>query len=178
MNADKLIFRTLLFALIVIIAGCSSDKPAKDNTAEPLLTQREADSVQIQGNLNEILERWRYGDKSVLYEQEFPYYKFEFSYDDFLSMEHVKKMNTDSAYAFDVEALKFFDRDSVSVGVKVTFKGPTGHLSYDYDSYKMYNSDGRWVRPSFSAPQYQKEFEEARRVADSAAAADEDLEDY
>lgn len=176
MNVNKSILYTVLFLMTVLLAACSSDQAEKTETAETNLTQAEADSAAIQATLTEIITRWRYGDKSALYEQEFDYFRLENSYDKYLEFDDVKKMNADSAYAFNVKGVKFFDRDSAAVDVEVVFKGATGNLSYDYDTYRMYYNNGRWVRPSFSVPQFQREFEEARRIADSAAAADEDLE--
>ncbi len=176
MRVDRLAFRIVLLALAAVMVGCSSEQAEQDAPVETNLTVRETDSLAIQASLTEIITRWRHGDKSALYEQEFDYLRFEYSYDEFLEFEHVKDMNADSAYAFNVKGLKFFDRDSADVKVEVVFKGVTGNLTYDYDTYKMYRSHDRWVRPSFSAPQMQAEFEEARRIADSAAAAEEDLE--
>jgi len=175
MSADKLILRIVLLLIVVVLAGCSSEQADKDEPAETNLTQQETDSLAIQATLTEIITRWRHRDKSALYEQEFDYFRLEHSYDDYLELDNVKKMNADSAYAFNVKGLKFFDRDSASVDVEVVFKGPTGNLSYDYDTYTMYYFNGRWLRPSFSVPQFQYEFDEARRIADSAAAADEEM---
>jgi len=162
--------------LLALVVGCSSEQTDQAEPGDANLTQREADSIAIQNTLTEVITRWRHGDKSALYDQEFDYFKFEFSYDDFLELDNVKKMNADSAYGFNVQGIKFFDRDSAAVDVEVVFKGLTDSLTFDYDTYTMYYTNGRWVRPSFSAPQYQKEFEEARRIADSAAAAEEELE--
>jgi hypothetical protein len=175
MNANRLICCLLFLVILVVVTGCSSDQGDQTETAETNLTPREADSLEIQNTLNEILARWRYGDKTALYEQEFDYFKFEFSYDDFLEMDEVKRMNADSAYAFNVQGLEYFGDDSVAVDVEIVFKGETDSLSYDHDTYIMYNNNGRWVRPSFSAPKFQEEFDEARRIADSAAAAEEEM---
>jgi len=176
MNVKQTIFCAVLFSMTVLLAACSSDKAEKTEPSGASLTQEESDSLAIQATLTEIITRWRYGDKSALYEQEFDYFRFENTYDEYLEFDQVKKMNADSAWAINVKGVNYFDRDSAAVDVEVIFRGPTGNLSYDYDTYKMYFNDNRWVRPSFSVPQFQKEFEEARRIADSAAAADEDLE--
>ncbi len=175
MSANRLILCTVLLLFAVVMAGCSSEQAEETESVETNLTIPEADSVAIQAMLTEIITRWRHQDKAALYEQEFAYFRFENSFDEYLEFDQVKQMNADSVYAFNVKGVQFFERDSAAVNVEVVFKGLTGKLSYDYDTYIMYYTNGRWVRPSFSAPQYQKEFEEARRIADSAAAADEAL---
>ncbi len=181
MSVDRLIPRAVLLLLTVVLVGCSSDQAEKTESGktEPAktdLTIREADSLAIQTTLTEVASRWRFQDKAVLYEQEFDYFRFEYSYDDYLEIDHVKNMNADSVFTFNVKGIEFFGRDSAAVKVEVVFKGETGNLSYDYDTYRMYRYQDRWVRPSFSAPKLQIAFEEARRSADSAAAAEEDLE--
>ena len=175
MNVRRLSLYAALLLIISVFVGCSSEEIDQADTGQADLTQREKDSIQIQETLNEILARWRYGDKSVLYEQEFDYFKFEFSYDDYLDLKQVKDMDADSAWAFNVQGLEFFERDSVAVDIEVVFKGQNDSLSYDYDTYIMYPNNGRWSRPSFSAPKYQREFDEARRIADSAATAEEEM---
>ena len=174
MTRNKLLPAVLILALLLGLAACSSDT---DEPRETLSTE-EQDRLEIETTLAETAGRWRYGDKAVLYEQEFEYLQVEHTYDSYLEIDRIKRMESDTVVAFEVKDVRFFDRDSAMVSVDVVFVGPTEDTTRMPQEWMMYYHQGRWIRPSLSSIKYQLDFEERRRQADSAAAAEEDEEDW
>lgn len=171
---DKLVVLTLVLALVLGITACSSDS----EKTESVVSVQERDRQEIESTLEETAGRWRYGDKAILYEQEFEYLRAIMSYDEYLENDRIKRLESDTVRAFDVKDVVFFGRDSASVSVDVVFVGPTGDTTHFPQQWVMYYHQDRWIRPSLSSFQNQKLFEEQRRQADSAAAAEEGLEDW
>ena len=166
--------RIIGFAALIVIAllwsGCSSEKTASKSSGG-----RADDAQQIRDALNETLERWRYGDKSGLFDQEFDYVRKNFSYDRYLENERIKRMEADTVRAFEVTDIQFFDGDSAHVKVDVVFVGPTGDTTRLPQSWPMYYYQDRWIRPTLSSRVGQDTWDERRRVADSAASAEDGL---
>lgn len=172
MTTVKTAARIAFMGALIVLAGCSSrdDKSGKSGNADSIAQN---DRREIEATLQETAERWRYGDKAVLYDQEFEYAQVEFNYDQYLEVPKIKRMESDTVRAFDVKDVKFYDRDSAHVAVDVVFVGPAGDTTHMPQQWTMFYHRGRWIRPSLSTPEGQKEFEERRRKADSAAAAEE-----
>jgi len=151
------------------LTGCSSDTQRSDGkSANP-----EDDRREIAATLEETAVRWRYGDKVVLYEQEFEYVQVESTYDEYLGIGEIKDMESDTVRTFLLKDVRFFDRDSAVVQVDVVFRGPAGVESILPQEWTMFYHRGRWIRPTLSNPARQLQFEERRRKADSAARAEE-----
>ncbi|MEW5795558.1 MAG: hypothetical protein AB1772_04275 [Candidatus Zixiibacteriota bacterium] len=172
MTIAKQYVTLVMFGLVVLLWGCSSDD-ARSGSDSP---SPEEDRQQIEATLAETAVRWHYGDKAVLYEQEFEYVQVDFSYDKYLEVEKIRRMEADTVKAFLVKNVHFFGRDSARVAVDVVFVGPSGATTYLPQEWTMFYHRGRWIRPTMSTPAGQQEFEERRRRADSAAAAEEDEE--
>ena len=150
--------------------GCSSDESSTPKTPD-----RQADIQQIKNVLNETVDRLRYGDKTVLYEQEFDYVKKGLTYDDYLERNEIKRMNVDTVAAFVVKDATFPGGDSALVNVDVVFVGPLGDTTHFPQTWHMHYYDGRWIRPTLSTRQGQDYWAERRRVADSAAETEKGL---
>ncbi len=174
MTRDRFVLFALVLALLMALAACSSDTEEPES-ALPIMEQ---DRLEIETSLAEIAGRWRYGDKAVLYEHEFEYFQSEHTYDGYLEIARVKRMESDTVVDFRVKDVKFFDRDSVSVAVDVVFVGPSSDTTRLPQTWTMFYHRDRWIRPTLSTIQNQFEFEERRRQADSAAAVEEDSEDW
>ena len=159
----------MLLGPILLAWGCSSEK----NGGKSASRSYDEDRRQIDSTVAETGVRWHYGDKVVLYEQEFEYIQVEDTYDKYLENPKIKKMEADTVHAFVVKNVNFFDRDSARVDVDVVFVGPKMDTTHYSQVWTMYYHRGRWIRPTISTPTRQKEFEERRRKADSAAAAEE-----
>jgi hypothetical protein len=130
-----------------------------------------SDKDQIQEVLNEAVTRWQYGDKGVLYDNEFECIREKFNFDEYLKFGQVG-LNADSLSRIDITKVKMFGRDSALVDVDVIFKGTKGRISHAFDQYMCYWHQGRWIRPTISSAENQREFEQNRRAADSAADAE------
>lgn len=157
-----------VLAGLLTMWGCSSEK-GSDGAGRSF----DDDRREIAATVAETAIRWHYGDKTILFEQEFEYAQIEHTYDSYLELPKIKRMEADTVHAFVVKDVKFFNRDSAHVSVEVVFVGPTMDTTYFPQTWTMYYHRGRWIRPSMSGPNTQREFEERRRKADSAAAAEE-----
>ena len=160
----------LILALLVGMMACSSESDQQDS-ATPTMSD---DRLEIEATLTETAGRWRYGDKAILYEQEFEYLRIEHTYDSYLEIARIKRMESDTVVAFRVGDIQFFDRDSALVSVDVVFVGPAEDTTHLPQEWMMYYHKGRWIRPTLSSISHQLDFEERRRQADSAAAAEEE----
>ena len=170
MTTGKLTLNWLILFLAAVLIGCSSDKEeAAGRGVSPADDRRE-----IEATLDETASRWRYGDKVVLYEQEFEYVQVEHTFDKYLEIDRIKRMESDTVRAFAVKNVRFFDRDSALVSVDVVFVGPAGDTTRLPQEWTMFYHRGHWMRPTLSSFQGQKQFEERRRKADSAAEAEKD----
>jgi len=172
MTTVKSAAKIALMGSFVVLAGCSS-REGKSGESGNVDSTFQKDRSDIQATLLETAERWRYGDKAVLYDQEFEYAQVQFNYDQYLEIPKIKRIESDTVRAFNVKDVKFFDRDSAHVAVDVVFVGPTADTTHMPQEWTMFYHRGRWIRPTMSTPEGQREFEERRRVADSAAAAEE-----
>ena len=174
MMRDRLIVVCVTMVLIFGLASCSTESQQSGEDIPTL----ESDRREIQETLTEIAVRWSYGDKVVLYEQEFEYIQVEHTYDSYLEIERIKRMESDTVVAFEVKDIEFFERDSALVAVDVVFVGPTEDTTRLAQQWMMYYHLGKWIRPTLSSIKYQLDFEDRRRQADSAAAAEEEDEDW
>lgn len=169
MTTGKLTMCALGLSAAVWLIGCSSENgKSGGKSVSPADDRRE-----IETTLDETATRWRYGDKAILYEQEFEYEQVEYTFDKYLEIEKIKRMESDTVRAFAVKNVKFFDRDSAHVSVDVVFVGPKGDTTRYPQKWTMYYHRGRWIRPTMSTLAGQVRFEERRRKADSAAKAEE-----
>lgn len=167
--------RTPLAAMIAVAAlwaGCSSDDETATRRTD---ANRDADEQQIRAILHKTARRWHYADVAVLYEQEFEYLLNDMTYDEYIDHQKIKNLEADTVEDFVVKDIEFFEGDSAHVAVDVVFVGPTGDTTRLPQSWTMFLHRGRWIRPSLSGPQGQANWENLRREADSAAAAEENL---
>jgi len=165
----------IAFALLVVM-GCGGDSPESETASVPDST----DIKLIQEMFTEAATRWHYGDKAVLYDLEFEYVQVKHTLDEYLEFDQIKYLEADTLEAFEVKNVTFFDRDSAHVIAEAVFVGPTGDTSHFVDKsvYRVYFHRGRWIHPSAGVIEKQLEYEEIRQVADSAAAAEAELEDF
>jgi len=160
----------LLGVCLPVLLSCSGDQQQSQETASQTPP---GDREAIQAALTEIQERWRYGDKGVLYENELPYLRDVMTFDEYLERKEIVHLEADSMVAMNAKDIEFFGRDSATVQVDVVFVGPTGDTTHLQHESKFYNYKDTWLRPSISHPSFQGKHDEIRRIADSAAAAEE-----
>jgi hypothetical protein len=171
-----------LLALLsgLVLFGCSgnggkSESDADVSSASDSVADS-ADIKEIQAMFDEAATRWHYGDKAVLYDLEFEYLQKEYTFDEYLDFRQVRWLEADTLASITVDSVEFFGRDSAYATATAMFVGPGGDTTYMPDTYPVYYHRGRWIHPTVSVIDKQLEFDERKRVADSAAAAEADLE--
>jgi hypothetical protein len=166
MRATRLFIGTMIL-IMAAIAGCgqkgTSDKPTGNG---------KSDREQMQETLNEVVARWHAGDKAVLYDNEFGYTQGRINFDQYLKIDRLA-LDADTVKAMNILDVEMFGGDSARAQVEVIFEGPTGKISRRTDSYVMYHYQGRWIRPTLGGAEGQRQWDSLKRVADSAAEAEE-----
>lgn len=165
-----------LAASLTLWFGCSK-KESNDSASVASGPARElTDSEQIQATLDEVVTRWRYGDKGGLYDMEWEYLRDRYTFDDYIAFGNIKPLSADTMERMVVTSAIIAPRESALVYVDVIFKGPGGDTSIAKDTHLFFHHGGRWVRPIASARNLQLEYEQVKRTADSAAAEEAKLE--
>ncbi|MBU0984189.1 MAG: hypothetical protein KKA42_09990 [candidate division Zixibacteria bacterium] len=162
----------LLLALAGLFAACG------EKTADKTAPAASTDEQRIQDVLDEVVARWHNKDKAVLYDLEFPYLRDQFTFDEYLRFPQIEWMNADSVRSIKALDFVFYDRDSADALVEVVLVDPAGgDTSIVNDRYRFYYHRDRWIRPTVSTSLLQYEYDRDWRAADSAAAAEAELED-
>ncbi|MCK4632248.1 MAG: hypothetical protein KAT79_03195 [candidate division Zixibacteria bacterium] len=173
-------------AVLLGLFGCgqrqsdSTDTPTVDTTAIVAIDSSVADTVSqpeelsadglaAQEVLREVLTRLKYGDKSGLYENEFEYLTDEMTFDEYLELAPVLNANADTLVSVEVVAFEPSEENSALVTYIVHFKGPSGNESELGDVIRMFKYQGRWIKPTVSVWQNQKEYDDIIRQAEEAA---------
>jgi hypothetical protein len=165
----------LLTALVLLLGACSGEAEKKSETVS---VDDAAKIAAIQETLTEAITRWHYGDMTVLYENEFPYLRDEHTLEEYLDHRNIKTVSADSVEALIVKSVDFYGSDSADAKVDIIFVGDTGDTTRRIDTYRVYYYDGRWIKPTLSSWTPQMEHERVRRTADSAAAAEEEDQEW
>lgn len=185
-----------LATMIVMLMSpaCSkNDKRTEGKNAQANAADS-TDEQRIQAMFHEAAVRWHHGDKAVLYDLEFEYLQQKSTYDDYLNFGQISYLEADTLIDLIVKSIQFFPPessltdssagsgaskthpDSAYAVVDAIFVGPTGDTSVFPDKYRVYYHRGRWIHPTMSVISKQLEYEDLRRVADSAAAAEAEME--
>ncbi len=173
----KLFLPLLILTGVASLGSCGKKSGSGQDTTVDLSTQTEGSKEHaIEEMLNETIERLRYGDKSGLYENEFDYFTDETNFDDYLKMAQLRYAQADTITFVEVRHVNFLDRDSALVDVTVHFEGPTGKKTFLRDKIIVYWHNGRWIKPTVTVIDLQRDYENKVRVADSAAAAEAEEE--
>jgi hypothetical protein len=158
----------LLGAMVIMAAlsGCGTS-----TTDQPAATKTLSDRDLMQASLTEVISRWHMGDRGGLYDNEFPYIRERYTFDDYLKFKELQ-LDADTVKAMNVLDAKLLGQDSADVTVEVVFEGPTGKISRRQDHYIMFRWKDKWIRPTVSIFQIQAEWDQRRHEADSAAEAE------
>ncbi len=171
MNRTKIILQLLTLGLIVLLIGCSASQDEQTSQAD---TDRAAmtEEEQVAYDLNEALVRLTYGDKTGLYNLEFPYLREETDFDSYLKLRSIEFAQMDSLDHMEVNNFQYFENDSAAVDVAYVFNSLSGKQTKLPDRLMIYRYNDRWVKPTASSLKKQLEFDDLVRQADSAAAAE------
>ena len=173
----------LTSCLLIIIAGCSSEKESGTDDKPTGVTQSErADSKYyippdelntvedtIEYVLNAAMIRDRYKDNSGLYENEFAYLTDETSYDEYLKFGQISYERIDWVNKIVVNYMELHEHDSATANVKVFLEYTNGDTTSIEDDIVIYFSDGRWIKPTVSVIKNQLEYEALIRAAEEAS---------
>jgi hypothetical protein len=176
MTLGKYVAVISLVASLTLWFGCSK-KESTDGSSTTSSPARElTDSELIQATLDEVVTRWRYGDKGGLYDMEWEYLQDKYTFDQYLEFGNIKPLVADTMERMVVTGGQFAPKESAIVNVDVIFKGPTGQTSIAKDTHMFFFHRGRWVRPIAGARYLQLEYEHIQKAADSAAEEEAKLE--
>ena len=121
--------------------------------------------------MRQALWRWKHRDKAALYDMEFPYVREEYTYDEYLQDERIKKANADSLIGYRVTAVEFLEHDSAIVDDELTWLGPSGDTTVLENRNMLYYYGGRWIRPTLGTLEQQLQNDDLQRITDSLSAA-------
>lgn len=157
----------ILVAITLAVTGCSEQ--AKQPEAKPDASSQPASEPElvtvndtIEYVLNEAITRLKYGDKTGLWENEFPYLREETNFDEYLKLRAIKFAEADTVRSIEVTDVKLHEHDSAEVDLIVHFEGPTGTHTEFPDWIIVYYHDGRWMKPTASSIVAQLEYEQAK----------------
>lgn len=137
--------------LTLMLISCQSDRstdPARD-----LLVKKTA----------ELFTRIKVMDYTVIYEDEFPYFREETPREDFLRNPYMQWYKADTMQAIQIDSVSLWE-DTAYVHMKMEWVLADSSLKVDTIRLKWYKIDGQWYKPSLSSYDRQKEFEEELRV--------------
>ena len=165
-------FRALLFiVLLAILIGCGADN-GKDTTAKTPADQSQmTEKEKLMASMTELIERLMEGDKTVLYENEFDYYKDEVSLSEYMEIPHVIDYDYDTLRGIEFDTLVILG-DSAVINAEVHYESKAGGDISRVYQFKMYNFHGKWIKPYMSKVRLEREYMEQQRIYDSAAAAE------
>jgi len=157
-------FILLLAGLLAFGCGGGGDDKTGKTKAPEEMTEEE----KVMASMTELIERLIEGDKTVLYEHEFSYFKDETPLSDYLEIPRV------ADYAYDTLSSIGYDSvvisgDSARVYAVVTYESKAGGEIQRQYSFWMYNLDGTWKKPYRSSAEKEREYiEEKRRYEEEA----------
>lgn len=160
----------MLTVTLAIFAGCSGESETPQTTTETKVEEVETraaipepvtmeDTIEV--NINLVMDRLRLGDKSGLYENEFPYLREETNFDEYLKMRKIQFANADSVKYVEVVDLQTYGHDSADASVVVHFEGPSGLPTEFEDRITVYYHNGVWIKPTASNIAAQVAFEKS-----------------
>ncbi len=173
---QKSLIASVLLTLFLLSCGDNEKTPDKTDVITQNPATPEGKEKLFEDIVNESIQRLKYRDRSFHYEMEFPYYRDEHTYDDYLASAGVPYSQVDTMEFVDILSLESFEPDSIVALINSHFKGPRGlETVVKGGKLTFYWHDGRWVKPTFSSYTEQHQNDEIRRQADSAARAEEKL---
>ncbi|UCD18496.1 MAG: hypothetical protein JSV44_06200 [Candidatus Zixiibacteriota bacterium] len=140
-------YRTLLIAIAaILLVGCAAERTA-DTSGQP--ADDNSDEAKIRASLTELFNRIREGDKTVMYEQEFDYYRQEYSLSQYYEFDRVMQYRYDTLKRIEIDSVKLFG-DSATAYVHIIYESEMGGEIRTPYPVRMFRSGDRWIKPSMS----------------------------
>ena len=160
MNIMKVKYLFAIAAIIALIASCSQKEASNSSTGAQYAAGSEQE--QAKRDITELFDRMREGDKTVLYENEFPYYKELASLNDYYSFERIMVYQYDTMKAMTVDSVKIL-ADTAMAYITVSYELRAGGESQQSYSVLLYHVGDHWIKPSMSNPRQEAEYEDFKR---------------
>ncbi len=160
MNIMKVKYLFAVAAIIALIASCSQKEASKPSDGAQYAVG--SDKEQVKHDVSDFFDRMREGDKTVLYENEFPYYKQLASLNDYYTFDQIMAYQYDTMKAMTVDSVTIM-ADSAIAYITVTYElRAGGETTQDYP-VRMYRSGDHWIKPSMSNVRQEAEYEDFKR---------------
>lgn len=161
----------VLFVLVALVAvlGCGGD----DQTETVADTKPAEDTLPfarvLEKQFNQTLDRLRYGDRSGLWENEFPFLREEMTFDLYVQDRQIRFANADSLTFLEVRHVDKFDMDSAVCEVTFHFEGLSGKKHFADQEFTVYYYQGKWIKPTISSYAQQAHVDSLMQEAIKAA---------
>jgi len=160
----------LALSLILMAIGCGN-KEGEKTSSDTGQSNQDA-KAQIQASMDEMIDRLKEGDKTVLYESEFTYYRDEVPLSDYMELYRVKNYPYDSLSHVVIDSIDLMD-DSALVYLRLFYNTPNAELQGHPYSTKFYYSEGRWTKPYMSLWPNEVEYQERIKAYQEAVKQEE-----
>ncbi|MCX6827276.1 MAG: hypothetical protein NTV06_08455 [candidate division Zixibacteria bacterium] len=167
-NTIRFRYLAILFAWLICIASCGTNQSKRE--AAPAITAG-GDEAAIRASLEEWFDRLKEGDMTVMYENEFSYYKLDNPLSKYLELDKIKKYPYGTLKAMDIDSVKLMG-DSALVYLRVTRYSNAGGGQWHPYRNTVYRSQGRWIKPAISRCNEERDYLEQKRIYDSVTAGE------
>lgn len=162
----------IIAAVLLLVAGCTGEQQRQKKVALPAATQAkplDPDEAAIRASLTELFGRIKEGDKTVLYENEFSYFKDTVSLSTYMELRKVKEYKYDTLKGIEVDSTTIMG-DSAWAYVRIIYESSEGEEHPRPYRLNIYRSRGNWIKPYQSKWADEKDYLEQRRIYDSLTA--------
>ncbi len=160
MNIMKVKYLFAIAAIIALIASCSQKEASKPSDGAQYAAG--SDKEQVKRDITDFFNRMREGDKTVLYENEFPYYKANYSLNDYYSFDQIMVYQYDTMKAMTVDSVTIMG-DTAMAYITVSYElRAGGETTKDYP-VRLYRSGDHWIKPSMSNVGQEAQYEAFKR---------------
>jgi hypothetical protein len=167
-RGEKMKIHNFIIILVALgfLFGCGKEAPSRKPVEKTSFT---GDAAAIEASLKELFDRTKEGDKTVLYENEFSYYKLDYSISQYMELDMVRKYKYDTLKGIEVDSVDLMG-DSARVKVRVIYQSENGGEKEVPYKTTMYRSQGQWIKPYMSRWDGEKDYLEQKRIYDSVTA--------
>ncbi|UCD94516.1 MAG: hypothetical protein JSU69_00240 [Candidatus Zixiibacteriota bacterium] len=161
-----------VLSCFMVIVGCGGERKTGNAPDKTVIT---TDEDAIRAVLIEYIERVMEGDKTVLYENEFMYYRDEVSLTEYMEYSWVKEYPYDYISGVEVDSVEVMG-DSARAKIRVFYEATafSGEEERPYD-VTLYRSGEQWIRPYQS--KWYREVEYMERIREYERAAEAETEE-